>query len=56
MGISVEGPAPQSSARRNGPTTAARILVVEDADAIRLPGVAELTARGFAVESGPDGS
>jgi DNA-binding response OmpR family regulator len=36
--------------------TAARILVIEDADAIRLPVVTVLTAQGFAVESAPDGS
>jgi DNA-binding response OmpR family regulator len=36
--------------------TAARILVIEDTDAIRLPVVTVLTALGFAVESAPDGS
>jgi DNA-binding response OmpR family regulator len=36
--------------------TAARILMVEDSDAIRLPVATALTAHGFAVEATPDGA
>jgi DNA-binding response OmpR family regulator len=36
--------------------TAARILMIEDSDAIRLPVVTALTAHGFAVEGAPDGA
>ncbi len=36
--------------------TAARILMVEDSDAIRLPVVTALTAHGFAVASAADGA
>ncbi|HEY5820439.1 MAG TPA: response regulator transcription factor, partial [Propionibacteriaceae bacterium] len=35
---------------------AARVLVIEDADAIRLPVVTALGAQGFEVDSRPDGS
>ena len=38
------------------PVTAARILMIEDSDAIRLPVVAALTAHGFAVEAAADGT
>jgi DNA-binding response OmpR family regulator len=36
--------------------TAARILLVEDSDAIRLPVVTALSAHGFAVEAAADGT
>jgi two-component system, OmpR family, response regulator len=36
--------------------TAARILMVEDSDAIRLPVVTALTAHGFVVEAAADGT
>ena len=36
--------------------TAARILMIEDSDAIRRPVVTALTARGFAVEAAADGT
>jgi len=36
--------------------TAARILMVEDSDAIRLPVATALTAHGFAVEATPNGA
>jgi DNA-binding response OmpR family regulator len=36
--------------------TAARILMVEDSDAIRVPVVTALTAHGFAVEAAADGT
>jgi DNA-binding response OmpR family regulator len=36
--------------------TAARILVVEDSDAIRLPVVTALSAQGFTVTGAPDGA
>ena len=36
--------------------TAARILMIEDSDAIRLPVVAALAAHGFAVEAAADGT
>jgi DNA-binding response OmpR family regulator len=36
--------------------TAARILMIEDSDAIRLPVVTALTAHGFAVEAAADGA
>ena len=36
--------------------TAARILMIEDSDAIRMPVVTALTAHGFAVDSAPDGA
>ena len=36
--------------------TAARILLIEDSDAIRLPVVTALTAYGFAVEAAADGA
>jgi DNA-binding response OmpR family regulator len=36
--------------------TAARILLVEDSDAIRLPVVTALTAHGFAVQAAADGT
>jgi DNA-binding response OmpR family regulator len=39
-----------------GPVTAARILFVEDSDAIRLPVVTALTAHGFVVDAAADGS
>ena len=35
---------------------AARILMIEDSDAIRLPVVTALSAYGFAVDSAPDGA
>ena len=38
-----------------GPVTAARILMVEDSDAIRLPVVTALTAHGFTVDGTADG-
>src|ERR687898_1329475 len=36
--------------------TAARILLIEDSDAIRLPVVTALSAHGFAVEAAADGT
>ena len=56
MKVSVEPAARQGSAGKNGPVTAARILMVEDSDAIRLPVVTALTAHGFAVDAAVDGS
>jgi DNA-binding response OmpR family regulator len=40
---------------QNGRVGGARILVVEDSDAIRLPVVAALAARGFELAAAPDG-
>jgi DNA-binding response OmpR family regulator len=42
--------------RQNGAVSAARILMVEDSDAIRIPVVTALVAHGFAVQSAPDGA
>ncbi len=42
--------------RQNGFVSAARILIIEDSDAIRMPVVTALTAHGFAVDSAPDGA
>jgi DNA-binding response OmpR family regulator len=42
--------------RQNGGVGAARILVVEDSDAIRLPVVTALSAQGFQLASVTDGS
>jgi DNA-binding response OmpR family regulator len=42
--------------RQNGGVGGARILVVEDSDAIRLPVVTALSARGFQLASITDGS
>ena len=39
-----------------GFVSAARILIIEDSDAIRVPVVTALTAHGFAVDSAPDGT
>jgi len=39
-----------------GGVSAARILMIEDSDAIRIPVVTALTAHGFAVDSAPDGA
>ena len=36
--------------------SAARILMIEDSDAIRIPVVTALTTHGFAVDSAPDGA
>ncbi|HSU35955.1 MAG TPA: response regulator, partial [Propionibacteriaceae bacterium] len=36
--------------------SAARIMMIEDSDAIRIPVVTALTAHGFAVDSAPDGA
>ena len=42
--------------RQNGHVGGARILVVEDSDAIRLPVVTALSAQGFQLAAVPDGS
>jgi len=39
-----------------GSVPAARILMIEDSDAIRIPVATALTAHGFAVDSAPDGA
>src|SRR5215211_1714617 len=44
------------SSRQNGRVAGARILVVEDSDAIRLPVAKALTAQGFHVTSVADGN
>ena len=41
---------------QNDRVTAARILVVEDSDAIRVPVVTALSAQGFELASAADGS
>jgi DNA-binding response OmpR family regulator len=56
MKVSVEPAAGRGCRGKNGPVTAARILMVEDSDAIRLPVVTALTAHGFVVDAAPDGS
>jgi DNA-binding response OmpR family regulator len=43
------------SAMQNGRVGGARILVVEDSDAIRLPVVAALAAQGFELAAAADG-
>ena len=55
MKVSVELAARGPAAGNNWPVTAARILMVEDSDAIRLPVVTALTAQGFAVDAAADG-
>ncbi len=56
MKVSVERTAGGAAAGENDPVTAARVLMIEDSDAIRLPVVTALTAHGFAVEAAADGS
>jgi DNA-binding response OmpR family regulator len=56
MRLSVEPAAGALGRGKNGPVTAARILFVEDSDAIRLPVVTALTAHGFVVDAAADGS
>ena len=56
MKVSVERTVGGAAAGENDPVTAARVLMIEDSDAIRLPVVTALTAHGFAVEAAPDGS
>jgi DNA-binding response OmpR family regulator len=56
MKVSVEPAARAPPAGENWPVTAARILMVEDSDAIRLPVVTALTAHGFTVDGAADGS
>ena len=55
MKVSVEPAAGGAAQGKNGPVTAARILFVEDSDAIRLPVVTALTAHGFVVDAAADG-
>jgi DNA-binding response OmpR family regulator len=55
MKVSVEPATSTAAAGENGPVTAARILMVEDSDAIRLPVVTALTAHGFTVDGLADG-
>jgi DNA-binding response OmpR family regulator len=56
MKVSVLPAATTTAAGKNWPVTAARILMVEDSDAIRLPVVTALTAHGFAVDAAADGN
>ena len=55
MKVSVEPAVSATTAGKNWPVTAARILMVEDSDAIRLPVVTALTAHGFTVDAAADG-
>jgi DNA-binding response OmpR family regulator len=55
MKVSVEPAVGRCRAGKNGPVTAARILLVEDSDAIRLPVLTALTAHGFVVDAAADG-
>src|ERR671914_1477931 len=56
MKLSVEPAVRAPSTGKNWPVSAARILMVEDSDAIRLPVVTALTAHGFLVDGAADGS
>jgi DNA-binding response OmpR family regulator len=56
MKVSVEPTAGRLATGKNGHVTAARILFVEDSDAIRLAVVTALTAHGFVVDAAADGS
>ena len=55
MKVSVLRVARADATGKNWPVTAARILLVEDSDAIRLPVVTALTAHGFTVDGVADG-
>ena len=56
MKVSVEGAVRRAGAGENDPVTAARILMVEDSDAIRVPVMTALNAHGFAAEGTADGT
>ena len=56
MKVSLGWAAPGLPTGRMSAVPAARILMIEDSDAIRLPVVTALTAHGFAVDSAPDGA
>ena len=56
MKVSLGRAAPGLPTGRMSAVPAARILMIEDSDAIRLPVVTALTAHGFAVDSAPDGA
>ncbi len=56
MKVSVLPAARTDAAGKNWPVTAARILLVEDSDAIRLPVLTALTAHGFTVDGAADGN
>ncbi len=53
MKVSVGGATDEPATPDNGPVPAARILLVEDSDAIRLPVATALTAHGFLVDAPP---